>query len=30
MAYRHSAPVASQTTVRLGVTVAFPGFRPWG
>jgi hypothetical protein len=30
MAYRRSAPVASQTTVRFGMTVAFPGFRPWG
>jgi hypothetical protein len=29
MAYRRSAPVAPQTTVRFGVTVAFPGYRPW-
>ena len=29
MAYRQFAPVAPQTTVRLGVTVAFPDFRPW-
>jgi hypothetical protein len=29
MAYRHSAPVAPQTTIRFGATVAFPGFRPW-
>jgi len=29
MAYRRFAPVAPQTTVRFGVTVAFPGFRPW-
>ena len=28
-AYRESAPVAPQTTVRFGMTVAFPGFRPW-
>jgi hypothetical protein len=29
MAYRHDAPVAPQTTVRFGLTVAFPGLRPW-
>jgi len=29
MAYRQFAPVAPQTTVRFGVTVAFPDFRPW-
>lgn len=29
MAYRHDAPVASQTTVRFGVTVGFPQWRPW-
>lgn len=29
MAYRHSAPVAPQTTIRFGMTVAFPDFRPW-
>jgi hypothetical protein len=29
MAYRQFAPVAPQTTVRLGVTIAFPQFRPW-
>ncbi len=29
MAYRESAPVAPKTTVRLGVTIAFPGFRVW-
>jgi hypothetical protein len=29
MAYRQLAPVAPQTTVRLGVTVAFPDFRLW-
>ncbi|MBY0280501.1 hypothetical protein K2Z84_34635 [Candidatus Binatia bacterium] len=28
-AYRQLAPVAPQTTVRFGVTVAFPDFRPW-
>ena len=27
--YRANAPVAPQTTLRLGVTVAFPGWRPW-
>ena len=30
MAYRHDAPVAPQTTVRFGLTVAFPQWRPWG
>lgn len=29
MAYRQFAPVAPQTTVRFGMTVAFPEFRPW-
>jgi hypothetical protein len=29
LAYRQSAPVAPQTTVRFGVTVAFPDWRPW-
>ena len=29
MAYRQLAPVAPQTTVRLGATVAFPDFRLW-
>ncbi len=29
MAYRQFAPVAAQTTVRFGMTVAFPDFRPW-
>lgn len=29
MAYRESAPVAAQTTVRFGMTVAFPDWRPW-
>ena len=29
MAYRHDAPVAPQTTVRFGITVAFPQWRPW-
>jgi hypothetical protein len=28
-AYRENAPVAPQTTLRFGVTVAFPGWRPW-
>jgi len=28
-AYRQFAPVAPQTTVRFGMTVAFPGWRPW-
>jgi hypothetical protein len=29
MAYRQFAPVAPQTTVRFGMTVAFPQWRPW-
>jgi hypothetical protein len=29
MAYRQFAPAAPQTTVRFGMTVAFPDFRPW-
>jgi hypothetical protein len=29
MPYRHDAPVAPQTTVRFGMTVAFPQWRPW-
>jgi hypothetical protein len=29
MAYRQFAPVAPQTTVRFGITMAFPQFRPW-
>jgi hypothetical protein len=29
LAYRESAPVAPQTTVRFGMTVAFPEFQPW-
>lgn len=29
MAYRENAPVAPQTTVRFGITVAFPEFQPW-
>jgi hypothetical protein len=29
MAYRQFAPFAPQTTVRFGMTVAFPGWRPW-
>jgi hypothetical protein len=29
MAYRRDAPVAPQTTVRFGVTVAFPDLSPW-
>jgi hypothetical protein len=28
-AYRQFAPIAPQTTVRFGLTVAFPDFRPW-
>jgi hypothetical protein len=28
-AYRQFAPIAPQTTVRFGVTVAFPSLRPW-
>jgi hypothetical protein len=27
--HRRNAPVAPQATVRFGVTVAFPGLRPW-
>jgi hypothetical protein len=29
MAHRHNAPIAPQTTVRFGFTVAFPELRPW-
>jgi hypothetical protein len=29
LAYRNHAPVAPQTTVRIGMTVAFPGLRLW-
>jgi hypothetical protein len=29
MAYRRDAPVAPQTTIRFGVTIAFPQWRPW-
>jgi hypothetical protein len=29
MAYRHNAPIAPQTSVRFGLTVAFPQLRPW-
>jgi hypothetical protein len=29
MAYRKNAPVAPQMTLRLGLTVAFPQWRPW-
>jgi hypothetical protein len=29
MAYRENAPVAPQFTLRLGMTVAFPQWRPW-
>ena len=29
MAYRQFAPVAPQTTVRFGFTIAFPQLRPW-
>jgi len=29
MAYRQFAPVAPQTTIHFGTTVAFPDFRPW-
>lgn len=29
MAYRQFAPIANQTTVRFGLTVAFPEWRPW-
>lgn len=29
LAYRHDAPVAAQTTVRFGVTIGLPQWRPW-
>jgi hypothetical protein len=29
MAYRDDAPVAAQTSVRVGITLAFPDWRPW-
>jgi hypothetical protein len=29
MAYRQNAPVAPHTTVRFGLTVAFPELSPW-
>jgi hypothetical protein len=29
MAYRQFAPFAPQTTIRFGLTVAFPEWRPW-
>jgi len=29
MAYRENSPVAPQMTLRLGLTIAFPQFRPW-
>jgi len=29
MASRHDAPIAPQTTVRFGLTIAFPQFSPW-
>jgi hypothetical protein len=29
MVYRQFAPVASQTSINFGLTVAFPQFRPW-
>jgi hypothetical protein len=29
MACRRDAPIAPQTTVRLGLTAGFPRFRPW-
>jgi hypothetical protein len=29
MAYRQYAPIAAQTTVRLGMTIAFPELKPW-
>jgi hypothetical protein len=29
MAYRRNTPVAPQTTVRFGLTIAFPRWRPW-
>ena len=28
-AYRENAPIAPQTTLRFGLTVAFPQWRPW-
>jgi hypothetical protein len=29
MAYRHDAPVAAQTSVNFGLSLAFPNLRPW-
>jgi hypothetical protein len=29
MAYRQFAPIAPQTTVNFGMSIAFPGLRPW-
>jgi hypothetical protein len=29
MAFRDDAPIAPQTTLRFGLTIAFPQFRPW-
>jgi hypothetical protein len=29
LVHRENAPVAPKTTVRLGLTIAFPGWRPW-
>jgi hypothetical protein len=29
MAYRQYAPIAAQTTVRFGMTIAFPELKPW-
>ena len=29
MAYRHDTPVAPHTTVRFGMTVGFPQWKPW-
>jgi hypothetical protein len=29
LVHRENAPVAPQTTVRFGLTVAFPDWRPW-
>jgi hypothetical protein len=29
MAYRENAPIAPQMTLRFGLTIAFPQFRPW-
>jgi hypothetical protein len=29
MAYRQNAPIAPQMTVRFGLTIAFPQFKPW-